>query len=117
MKKEEIGYKAELIEKSIRLIRASLPKTQERFSKMGITKDGIYKQLEFAIQNLLDALSEISSGLKLGAVSYRGTIENLHEERIIDDELKEKLDSVQEHGRVPPVPRRGLEILNFLSGG
>ncbi|WP_232054769.1 hypothetical protein [Thermococcus sp. 2319x1] len=38
MKKEEIGYKAELIEKSIRLIRASLPKTQERFLGMGLPK-------------------------------------------------------------------------------
>nr|WP_232054770.1 hypothetical protein [Thermococcus sp. 2319x1] len=50
-------------------------------------------------------------------MSYRGIVENLHKEKIIDNELKEKLDSVQEHGRVPPVPRKGLKILNFLSGG
>lgn len=90
--KGEIEYKAELIEKSIHTIKSSLPKTQERFSNMGLAKDGIYKQLEFAIQNLLDALNEISSSLELGAVSYQGIIENLHEEKIIDDELKEKLD-------------------------
>ena len=90
--KGEIEYKAELIEKSIHTIKSSLPKTQERFLKMGLAKDGIYKQLEFAIQNLLDGLNEISSSLELGAVSYRGIIENLHEEKIIDDELKEKLD-------------------------
>lgn len=92
VKKEEIGYRIKLIEKSIQVIRTSFPKTQERFSKMGLAKDGIYKQLEFAIQNLLDALNEISSSLELGAVSYQGIIENLHEEKIIDDELKEKLD-------------------------
>lgn len=92
MRKEEVEYKTKLIEKSIQIIRASLPKTQERFSKMGLAKDGIYKQIEFAIQNLLDALNEISSSLGLEAVSYRGIIENLHEEKIIGDELKEKLD-------------------------
>lgn len=92
VKKEEVEYKTKLIEKSIQIIRASLPKTQERFSKMGLAKDGIYKQIEFAIQNLLDALNEISSSLGLEAVSYREIIENLHKEKIIGDELKEKLD-------------------------
>lgn len=92
VKKEEVGYKTKLIEKSIQTIRVSLPKTQERFSKMGLAKDGIYKQIEFAIQNLLDALSEISSSLGLEAVSYREIIENLHKEKIIGDELKEKFN-------------------------
>ncbi|RLF84953.1 DUF86 domain-containing protein [Thermococci archaeon] len=92
MKKEEIEYKTKLIEKSIQTIRVSLPKTQERFSKMGLAKDGIYKQIEFAIQNLLDALNEISSSLGLEAVSYREIIENLHKEKIIGDELKEKFN-------------------------
>jgi len=92
VKKEEIEYKTKLIEKSIQTIRVSLPKTQERFSKMGLAKDGIYKQIEFAIQNLLDALNEISSSLGLEAVSYREIIENLHKEKIIGDELKEKFD-------------------------
>jgi len=92
VKKEEIEYKTKLIEKSIQTIRVSLPKTRERFSKMGLAKDGIYKQIEFAIQNLLDALNEISSSLGLEAVSYREIIENLHKEKIIGDELKEKFD-------------------------
>jgi len=92
VKKEEVEYKTKLIGKSIQTIRVSLPKTQERFSKMGLAKDGIYKQIEFAIQNLLDALNEISSSLGLEAVSYREIIENLHKEKIIGDELKEKLD-------------------------
>lgn len=92
VKKEEVEYKTKLIKKSIQTIRVSLPKTQERFSKMGLAKDGIYKQIEFAIQNLLDALNEISSSLGLEAVSYREIIENLHKEKIIGDELKEKFD-------------------------
>ena len=92
VKKEEVEYKTKLIGKSIQTIRVSLPKTQERFSKMGLAKDGIYKQIEFAIQNLLDALNEISSSLGLEAVSYREIIENLHKEKIIGDELKEKFD-------------------------
>ena len=92
MKKEEVEYKTKLIGKSIQTIRVSLPKTQERFSKMGLAKDGIYKQIEFAIQNLLDALNEISSSLGLEAVSYREIIENLHKEKIIGDELKEKFN-------------------------
>ncbi|USS41554.1 DUF86 domain-containing protein [Thermococcus aggregans] len=92
MKKEDIKYKKKLIEESIQKVRSSMPKTQERFSKMGLAKDGIYKQIEFAIQNLLDALNEISSSLEIEAVSYRGIIESLHKEKIIGDELKEKLD-------------------------
>ena len=42
---------------------------------LGIVKDGIYKRLEFSIQNLVDIFSMIYSDLNLGvpsSVDYQG---------------------------------------------
>lgn len=88
----EIRHKKELISRSLKIIRENLPGSLENFLKMGLEKDGIYKQLEFAIQNVLDICNEINSNLELGiVVGYDDIVGNLHKAKIIDNNLKEKL--------------------------
>ncbi|NJE07559.1 DUF86 domain-containing protein [Thermococcus sp. M39] len=89
----EIRHKIELIDRSLKIIRENLPTSLEDFLKMGLEKDGIYKQLEFAIQNVLDICNEINSSLELSiAVGYDDVVGSLYNAKIIDDELREKLD-------------------------
>jgi len=93
VKKGEIEYRVELAEKSLELIKDALPETADEFSKMGLARDGLYKRLEFAIQNILDSLNEIIAALDLGpSIGYKDIVETLHKEKIIDETLKEKFE-------------------------
>ncbi len=40
------------IEDSVSLVEENLPTSFEEFSKLGLVKDGIYKRMEFAIENM-----------------------------------------------------------------
>ena len=42
---------------SITLVRENLPHTYEGFYAKKLERDGIYKNIEFAIQNILDVFS------------------------------------------------------------
>jgi uncharacterized protein YutE (UPF0331/DUF86 family) len=53
------------IEESVSLVEENLPESFEEFSQLGLVKDGIYKRMEFAIENILDILSIINSDLRL----------------------------------------------------
>jgi len=69
MDKERIFHKLKEIEDSLELIREGIPGSALTFSNLGLVKDGIYKRLEFCIQNLIDIFSMIYSSLNLGIPS------------------------------------------------
>ncbi|HLD73190.1 MAG TPA: HepT-like ribonuclease domain-containing protein [Candidatus Nanoarchaeia archaeon] len=64
-----ISQKIKEIEENIELIRDNLPEEMEEFSELGLVKDGIYKRLEYSLQNLVDIFSIIYSSLNLGVPS------------------------------------------------
>ena len=66
MRKEIIRTKIKEIEESIELVGENLPDTFEVFSSMGLIKDGIYKRIEFAIENVFDICAIINTDLELG---------------------------------------------------
>ncbi|MFB0562314.1 MAG: DUF86 domain-containing protein [Candidatus Lokiarchaeia archaeon] len=75
------------IEESLKLVEENLPKDLDRFLNLGLVKDGIYKRLEFCIQNVLDICAVINSDLKLGVPSSEDDIvENLMKEKILSNE-------------------------------
>jgi len=93
VKKGEIEYKVELAEDSLERIKDAFPETADEFLKMDLAKDGVYKRLEFAIQNILDSFNEIIVALELGpSIGYKDIVETLHKNKIIDEPLKEKLE-------------------------
>src|SRR3989344_1681202 len=61
MDKERIFHKLKEIEDSLELIREGIPGSALTFSNLGLVKDGIYKRLEFCIQNLIDIFSGLRS--------------------------------------------------------
>lgn len=61
-----VQQKIREIEENLELIQESLPQESEEFRQLGLVKDGIYKRLEFSIQNIVDIFSMIHSDLRIG---------------------------------------------------
>ena len=66
---KRIEQKLKEIDESLEIIEESLPAEVNEFKALGLVKDGIYKRLEFCIQNVLDIFSMIYSEMKLGVPS------------------------------------------------
>ena len=76
------------IEESLELVKENLPKDLESFLNLGLIKDGIYKRVEFCIQNVLGICAVINSDLKLGVPSSEEeVVEHLVENRILSSEM------------------------------
>ncbi|CAD7776035.1 hypothetical protein FHEFKHOI_01867 [Candidatus Methanoperedenaceae archaeon GB50] len=96
MRKEIIRTKMKEIEESIRLVEENLPDTFEEFSDLGLIKDGIYKRIEFAIENVLDICAIINTDLELGIPhDDKDIIENLVKKKILSEEIREKLKAMK----------------------
>ena len=92
MRKEIIRTKIKEIEESIELVGENLPDTFEEFSSMGLIKDGIYKRIEFAIENVFDICAIINTDLELGIPGDdEEIVENLVKNTILSEEMREKL--------------------------
>jgi len=92
MRKRIIRTKMKEIEESIRLVEEHLPESFEEFSNLGLVKDGIYKRVEFAIENVFDICAIINADLNLGIPSSdENILENLMKNNILSMKMKEKL--------------------------
>lgn len=63
---KRISQKLQEVEESLEIIKEGLPDEIDEFKLLGLVKDGIYKRLEFCIQNIIDIFSMIYSSLHLG---------------------------------------------------
>ena len=64
MRKEIILSKISKIEESIPLIEENIPEDFEEFENLGLLKDGIYKRIQYMIENILDICAIINSDLQ-----------------------------------------------------
>ncbi len=87
-----IKSKLKIIEENIDLVKENLPENIEEFSNLGLIKDGIYKKIEAAIQDVLSICAIINADLKLGIPSNRDDIiKALVEKEIISMNLGKKI--------------------------
>ena len=92
MRRELIKSKIEEILESLKLVGENLPEDFETFQSLGIVKDGIYKRVEFAIQDVLDICAIINSDLKLGIPEREEDVfEGLVRAGILSREMANKL--------------------------
>lgn len=92
MRREIIKTKVREIEESVKLVKENLPENFEEFLDLGLVKDGIYKKIEFAIQNVFDISAIINTDLELGIPgSDEDIVENLASRGVIDERMKGKL--------------------------
>ena len=88
---ELIRSKLVEIEESVSLVEENLPSSFEEFSQLGLVKDGIYKRMEFAIENIIDICSIINSDLRLSVPeSEESFVESLANIGILTQNMAEK---------------------------
>ena len=91
LRTELIRSKLADIEESVSLVEENLPSSFEEFSQLGLVKDGIYKRMEFAIENIIDICSIINSDLRLSVPeSEESFVESLANIGILTQNMAEK---------------------------
>lgn len=101
MRTSLIRTKVTEIEESLQMIEEYLPSDIEDFLSLGIVKDGIYKRLEFCIENVFDICAILSTDYNLGIPgSDEDIVDNLIKSKIFPDGMKEKLASMKGFGNI-----------------
>lgn len=96
MRTSLIKTKMKEIEESLRIVEEHLPDDVEDFLSLGIIKDGIYKRLEFCIENLFDICAVLNADHNLGIPSSdEDIVDNLIQNEILPTEMKTKLSSMK----------------------
>lgn len=92
LREDLIRAKLAEIEESVELVRENMPDSSDEFSRLGLIKDGIYKRMEYAIENVFDICAIINADLKLELPdSDEGVTECLTKRGILTNEMKDKL--------------------------
>ena len=77
---------------SIALVRENLPDSVDSFAGMGLLKDGIYKRMEYAIENVFDICAILNADLHLGVPGGDAEVlENLAGHGVISSDMREDL--------------------------
>lgn len=84
------------IREGLELVKSHLPKSFDGFEPLGLVKDGIYKRVEFCIENVFDICAIIDTDLKLGVPSSdEDILEILVRNGIFAENMAEKLRSMK----------------------
>jgi len=93
---KEIRYKLKQIEENLSLIENNLPDNFKEFKQLGLVKDGIYKRIENAIEDMIDICGIINSELKLGIPTEdEDLIDNVFKKKIISKNLYLKIKEMK----------------------
>lgn len=96
MRKDIIKTKIKEIEESIALIKENLPEELGNFLELGLIKDGIYKRMEFAIENVIDICAVITTDLDLGVpTSEEDIIEKVVTNKILSARTGRKVKDMK----------------------
>ncbi len=96
MREEIIRTKMKEIEESVNSVEDRIPSEFDDFKALGLVKDGIYKRVEFAVENVFDICAIINSDLDLGIPEGdESIIDNLIEEGVLNEMWKNKLSRMK----------------------
>jgi uncharacterized protein YutE (UPF0331/DUF86 family) len=96
MRNNLIKTKIKEIEESLKMVEDHLPDDVKDFLSLGIIKDGIYKRLEFCIENVFDICAVLNADHNLGIPgSDEDIVDNLIQNDILPKEMKIKLSSMK----------------------
>ena len=96
MRADIIRTKIREIEESLKLVENNMPESFEKFSNLGLVKDGMYKRLEFCIENVFNICAIVNTDLELGIPeSDENIVENLTKNKVISKDLGENLKSMK----------------------
>ena len=88
MKFDLIQSKIEKIKDSLRFVEENLPSSAEQLEDSRLIKNALYKEVEFAIELVLDICSLINAGLRLGVPETEENIlTNLENKKVFDKKI------------------------------
>jgi len=88
LRKEIIKSKIAKLIDSLEFVEESLPKDFEEFKLSRITKNALYKEIEFSIELILDIIAIINSDLKLGIPEVEeNIINNIEKNKLLSKEI------------------------------
>lgn len=92
LRSEVIRIKLAIIADSIDLVTSHLPPDLNIFKNIGLVKDGIYKRVEYSIENVLDICVMINADLNFGIPeSEDDIISTLIQHNVFDMSLGEEV--------------------------
>ncbi len=92
LREEIIRAKIRRIEDSVNFVKNNFPDKFKEFEGDRILHTGIYKEIEFAIQNILDICVVINSDLSLGSPETEDTIlDHLEKSKTLDKKITDKI--------------------------
>mgnify|MGYP001576678554 CR=1 FL=1 len=98
---KEIESKLGEIIDNLFIVENNLPQSFADFSKIGLIKDGIYKKIEHALENLIDICSIINSDLRLGSPETEDSIfEHLEDKDIFSKRAIELIRNMKKFRNV-----------------
>jgi uncharacterized protein YutE (UPF0331/DUF86 family) len=96
IRKDKIKTKIANIIDSINFVGEELPNVKKEFMSSRLIKNAIYKQIEFAIENIIDICSIINSDLDLGLPEDdETTIDHLERDNILSEEVVNKIRDIK----------------------
>lgn len=96
IRKRDIESKLTEIIENLKIISENLPKSFEEFAASGLIKDGIYKRVEFAIEEVLDICNIINADLRLGMPEEdEDILINLEKNKILNKEIIENIRNIK----------------------
>lgn len=91
-----IRIKIKEIIEGVSLVQEHLPKTAEEFRKLGLIKDGIYKRIEFAIEDVFDICAILNTDLALGVPGEdEDILLHLVDKGILSQVMQEKIHEMR----------------------
>lgn len=91
-RREIIASKLQNLRESIIFIEDNLPESVEKFRDNRLLKNGIYKEVEFSIENIIDVCAIINKDLQLGKIESEDSIfSNLEKAKIFDKNIINKI--------------------------
>lgn len=92
IREQEVKQKLKEIEDAITVVEENLPSDLDEFLALGLVKDGIYKKVEFAIENVIDICNIINTDLSLGVpADDEDIIKNLEMNKILTNKLIDRI--------------------------
>ena len=96
LRKEKIKTKITNIIDSVNFVGDELPSNVEEFVGSRLIKNALYKQIEFAIENIIDICSIMNSDLELGIPEDdETTIDHLERDNVLSRKVCNKIREIK----------------------
>ncbi len=91
-----IRIKLQEMTESVDMAKKHLPNSADSFRQLGIVKDGIYKRIEYAVENVFDICAVLNTDLHLGVPGTdEDILENLVQHGVLAPEMRQNLKAMK----------------------